>query len=128
VARAGIERRPFCEGLLLFSGRNSTANQAVVAVWDRAFVVRPKESTHADLPRDVPLFIARAGLGEMPHLNDAIDRFLLQALRANLPVTLVNHHTGPHAFDIVHESDASREIIARTLTFMRCHLLSAITP
>jgi hypothetical protein len=79
----------------------------------------------ADLPRDVPLFIARAGLDEMPHLNDAIDNFVLHALRANLPVTVANHHTGPHAFDILDESAASRDIIARILAFMRFYLLSA---
>src|SRR5215475_6428149 len=29
-----------------------------------------------DLPQDIPLFIARAGRDEMPHLNETLDRFL----------------------------------------------------
>jgi acetyl esterase/lipase len=77
-----------------------------------------------DLPLDIPLFIARAGRDEIPHLNEALDRFLGRALARNLPVTFVNHPEGPHAFDIHHDSETSREIIRRILAFMRFHLLS----
>lgn len=76
-----------------------------------------------DLPRDVPLLIVRAGRDEMPHLNDALDRFLLNALRTNLPVTLINHHIAPHAFDILDDTDASRAVIERIVGFMQSHLL-----
>jgi acetyl esterase/lipase len=76
----------------------------------------------ADLPPDLPLFIARAGQDEMPHLNETMDRFLSQALTCNLPITFVNHPTAPHAFDIMHESETSREIIRQILAFMRFHL------
>jgi len=76
-----------------------------------------------DLPPDLPLFIARAGQDAMPGLNDALDRFMAHALTRNLPVTLVNHRTGPHAFDILDDSEASREIIRQMLAFMRFHLL-----
>jgi acetyl esterase/lipase len=55
-------------------------------------------------------------------LNDALDRFAAKALAANLPVTIVNHPSGPHAFDIFDDSDASREIIRQMLAFMRFHL------
>ena len=48
----------------------------------------------ADLPPDVPLFIARAGQDQMPGLNEALDRFLVQALACNLPITFVNHAAG----------------------------------
>ena len=75
-----------------------------------------------DLPRDVPLFIARAGQDQMPGLNHALDRFLAGALACNLPVTFVNHPTGPHAFDLFDDSDASREIIRRILAFLQFHL------
>jgi len=76
-----------------------------------------------DLPHDIPLFIARAGRDETPHLNETLDRFLGKALTRNLPVTFVNHPEGPHAFDIHHDSETSREIIRQILTFMRFHLL-----
>jgi DNA-binding beta-propeller fold protein YncE len=49
-----------------------------------------------DLSRDIPLFIARAGQDQFPHLNESLDRFLAGALRCNLPVTFVNHPTAPH--------------------------------
>jgi len=75
-----------------------------------------------DIPPELPLFIARAGRDEMPHLNDTIDRFVAKALELNLPVTLVNHHTGPHAFDIADDSDASRQVVRQILAFMQFYL------
>jgi len=75
-----------------------------------------------DLPPDLPLFIARAGQDAMPGLNDALDRFIAHALTRNLPVTFVNHRTGPHAFDILDDSELSREVIRRMLAFVRFHL------
>jgi acetyl esterase/lipase len=78
--------------------------------------------TIADIAQDVPMFVARAGLDQFPGLNNALDRFAARALAANLPVTIVNHPTGPHAFDIFDDSDASREIIEQMLVFMRVHL------
>jgi hypothetical protein len=77
----------------------------------------------ADLPADVPLFLARAGLDEMPRLNETLDRFLGAALSRNLPVTMTNHAAGPHAFDLLEDSETSREIVRATLQFLRTHLL-----
>jgi hypothetical protein len=76
----------------------------------------------ADLPRDLPLFIARAGQDRMPGLNEALDDFVLEALTCNMPVSLVNHAAAPHAFDLFHDSEMSREIIRQILQFMRGHL------
>jgi acetyl esterase/lipase len=80
--------------------------------------------TVGDLAQDIPLFIARAGKDQTPHLNEALDRFLATALACNLPITIANHPEGPHAFDVFHDSRESREIISRILTFMRSHLLT----
>jgi dienelactone hydrolase len=77
-----------------------------------------------DLPRDLPLFIVRAGQDETPHLNETLDRFLAKALTCNLAVTFTNHATAPHAFDVMDDSETSREIIRQILAFMRFHLLS----
>ena len=77
-----------------------------------------------DLPQDKPLFIVRAGQDHFPHLNEAIERFLARALTRNLPVTFTNHPDGPHSFDILHDSETSREIIRQILAFMRFHLLA----
>jgi acetyl esterase/lipase len=70
------------------------------------------------------MFIARAGRDEMPHLNDSIDRFVEKALEANLPITLVNHPEGPHAFDLFDDSEASRNVIEQLLGFLRLHLVA----
>ena len=58
----------------------------------------------------------------VPGLNDALDRFVTEGLARNLPLTLVNHPDAPHAFDLMHDSDTSREIIRRALAFMQFHL------
>ena len=76
-----------------------------------------------DLPLDVPLFIVRAGQDSL-RLNETIDRFLGNAVVRNMPVTLTNYPDGPHAFDILEDSRASREIIRQTVAFMRFHLLA----
>ena len=44
------------------------------------------------------------------------------ALQRDLPVRLVNHADAPHAFDLFHDSEATREIIREILRFMRFHL------
>ena len=77
-----------------------------------------------DLPHDIPLFITRAGRDEIPHLNETLDRFLGKALTCNSPITLVNHSEAPHAFDLFHDSETSREIIRQILAFMRFCLLA----
>ena len=41
---------------------------------------------------------------------------------AGLPVELVDHADGHHAFDVLDDTDASREAIARVLGFLRRHL------
>jgi len=77
-----------------------------------------------DLPRELPLFLGRCGRDEVPHLDEVMDRFVAKALAANLPVALVNHPEAPHAFDITHDSETSREIIRQVLAFLRFHLLT----
>ena len=52
----------------------------------------------------------------------AIDAFARHALRENLPMTIVNHPTGMHAFDLEEDSEASRQIIGQMLAFLRTSL------
>lgn len=75
-----------------------------------------------DLTRELPLFIAKAGRDETPGLNETIDRFMIKALARNLPISFVNHAEAPHAFDLSHDSETSREIISQILAFFRFHL------
>lgn len=109
-----------CYGILLdLDGSTSVAELAQTYRFANPNEGRAVE----DLPRDLPLFIVRCGRDEFPHLNETMDRFLAKALAANLPVTFVNHPEAPHAFDIMHDSGTSREIIRRILGFLRFHLL-----
>src|SRR5688500_4181629 len=72
--------------------------------------------------RDVPLFVVRAGRDAMPGLNQALDRFVRDALAAQMPVTLFDHPSGPHAFDLFDDSDTTRDAIERTLAFLQTEL------
>jgi acetyl esterase/lipase len=108
-----------CYGLMLdLDGSTHVAEAA--KVW--GFVNPCAGKSVDDLPQDLPLFIARAGQDQMPHLNETIDSFLAKALTHNLPLTFVNHPAAPHAFDLMHDSEASREIIRQILAFMQRHL------
>jgi hypothetical protein len=78
--------------------------------------------TVQDLRKDVALFVARAGQDQLPHLNELLDRFVAEALACNLNITFVNHPEGPHAFDLLHDSETSRGIIRQILAFLRFHL------
>jgi len=78
--------------------------------------------TVSDLRRDVPLFITRAGRDQFPGMTASIDGFVRQALAENLPITVVNHAEGPHAFDLFDDSRTSRDIVRQTLRFLRQHL------
>jgi hypothetical protein len=77
-----------------------------------------------DLPSTLPLFIARAGQDQFAGLNDSIDRFVAGALAGNRPITLVNHATGPHAFDLLDAGAASRAIVRQVLDFLTSQLLA----
>ena len=58
-----------------------------------------------------------------PYLNDSIDAFLTHALRRNLPMTFVNHHAGPHAFDLEDDGESSRAVVLQILAFLESTLL-----
>ena len=115
----GIRCAVLCYGFMLdINGSSAVADAARTIRFANPCAGRSPD----DLPRDLPLFIARAGRDEQPGLNASIDRFVSRALLLNLPVTLVNHHSAPHAFDIAEDSDMSREVIRQILAFMRFHL------
>jgi len=110
-----------CYGFMLdLEGSTSVAEAA--KTWGFANPGAGKSAD--DLPKDMPLFIVRAGQDETPHLNETIDRFLVKALERNLPITFENHASAPHAFDLFHNSETSRQIIRQILAFMRFHLLA----
>ena len=76
-----------------------------------------------DLPAATALLVARAGREETPGLNASLDRFVAGALERNLPLTLIHHAQGPHAFDLVDDSEKTRTAVGQTLAFLGAHLL-----
>lgn len=95
-----------------------------VADAGRQFKFAVPDITADRIPSDVPLLIARAGADAMPGLNSSIDRFARYAESRAFEVEIVEHPTGPHAFDVMDDSDTSRTAIARVLGFLKDHLLA----
>jgi len=75
-----------------------------------------------DLQRDVPLLIVRAGRDHFAGLNSALDEFVAGALARNMPLTVVNDPTAPHAFDLFRDGEETRDRIRQILDFVRVHL------
>lgn len=69
-----------------------------------------------------PLFVARAGKDEIPTLLDSVDRFAAEALKRNVPVTVMNHPSGSHGFDNQVDDERSREIVRGAVEFMKLQL------
>lgn len=67
-----------------------------------------------------PLFVARAGQ-DNPNLNKSLDEFVREATAKNLNVDFSNHAAGQHAFDTLNDDARTREIIKRTLEFIKNH-------
>lgn len=75
-----------------------------------------------DANKIAPMFIARAGLDEIPTVNDSIDRFIREAIHRNAAIIVANHPQGVHGFDTQTDDDRSREIIRCVLAFLKTHL------
>lgn len=75
-----------------------------------------------DTGKLAPMFIARAGLDEVPAMNDSIDRFIREAISRNASITVFNHPLGVHGFDNQTDDERSREIIRSAIDFMKLHL------
>lgn len=68
-----------------------------------------------------PLLVARAGR-DLPQLNEGTDYFVQQALKENVALDLLNHATGQHGFDGRDGDERTRDILRRTIEFIRIHL------
>jgi len=119
-AQNPIKCAVLCYGVMLDLERSTSSADSAKRF---GFVNPSAGKSVSDLRQDIPLFIVRAGQDEMPNLNETLDRFVAAALSRNLPITVANHANAPHAFDLMHDSDTSREIIKQILLFMRFHLL-----
>ena len=68
-----------------------------------------------------PILIVRAGL-DRPQINESVDQFVRLALEKNADVEVVNVPEGHHGFDIEDITERSREVLRRTLAFLRARL------
>jgi hypothetical protein len=60
--------------------------------------------------------------GDDPWLNGTIDRFIQKGLAEGATLDLLNHSTGRHSFDILDDDVRSKQIIGRTIDFLRDYL------
>ncbi len=73
-----------------------------------------------------PMLIAKAGI-DHPALNASIDHFIKEASVKNAALDFMTHPRGQHAFDVLDDVTRSREIIKRTVEFMKTYLISPST-
>ena len=67
---------------------------------------------------DLPVLYVRAGL-DRPDVNRAITTLASRATTQNAPLTLLNHPTGYHGFELFNDDDATRDVIERTIDFVK---------
>jgi dienelactone hydrolase len=63
---------------------------------------------------------AKGGL-DRPNINQSIDRFVARARAAQAKIEVFEHTTGQHGFDVLDDDSTSREIIAKTIAFVKAH-------
>lgn len=69
-----------------------------------------------------PTLIVRAGKDHWTLILQAIDEFVAELLKKNVPLELINYPEGQHAFDLLDDNDTSRDIILRTVEFFKSSL------
>jgi hypothetical protein len=94
----------------IVEGASETAIKAAVMYYGIADV--------GEFRRDLPVLYVRAGL-DRPPVNRRIGELAALAITQNAPVTLLNHPSGHHAFEMVDGDAATRDVIERTLDFVK---------
>jgi hypothetical protein len=108
----------FCYGFML----DLDDSHAVADAQRTLGFANPAQGCRVDELPPTPLLVARAGQDAVAGVNVSIDRFVRHALAHNLPLTLINHHSGPHAFDLDDDAAATRRIVTEILSFLRSHV------
>ena len=97
------------------------ASRATVAKY---FPVTYLTDQLADMP---PMLIGRAGLDGLS-LNRSVQEFTTKALALGATLEVLNHPTGRHGFDVEDDDGRSRQVIARTVEFLKTHLSIDVPP
>jgi len=74
-------------------------------------------------PEGFPILFARPGRDNIPGNQEEFARFIAAAKKAGVDLTIADYPEGEHAFDLVNDTDRSRQIIAQTLKFFKEHLM-----
>src|SRR6185503_743327 len=72
--------------------------------------------------RDLPLLYVRAGLdrpGVTGTVTSGITAVVAQAIAQNAPITVINDPGGHHAFEMVDDAAATRDVMNRTIDFVK---------
>src|ERR1700730_4482062 len=80
-----------------------------------------------ELRQDLPLLMVRAGL-DVQFINMGIENFVQAAMVQDVRIELVNYLQGTHAFDIFTNTDESRQIIKKTVDFLKNNLTQKAFP
>ena len=81
----------------------------------------------AEFRLDLPVLYVRAGL-DRPGVNRDITTLAALAVSQNAPVTLVNHPTGHHGFEMFDDDDATRQVMDRMIAFVKQATTRVISP
>ena len=117
------DRRVRCAALLYGCTMDLDDSTAIADMSRQAgFVDACAGKSSDDLPDGIPMLFIRAGRDHVPGLNEALDKVVARALARNLPLSLVNHATGAHGFDLDDNTAISRGIVQQVLAFLQLHL------
>jgi dienelactone hydrolase len=100
----------------VFSALSAVEDPKQTAV--KAAVMYYGVATVTQFRLDLPVLYVRAGL-DRPPVNESIASLTALAVAQNAPVTLLNYAGGHHAFELVDDTAATREVIDQTLEFVK---------
>jgi dienelactone hydrolase len=125
VALATLMRGNLACGAFLYGYTMDLDGATAVADASRqfGFVNACAGKSPEDLPMHVPMLFVRAGQDQTA-LNAGLDNLIARALGRNLPVSVVNHASGAHGFDVDENTRLSRGVIMQVLSFLRLHLMA----
>lgn len=95
-----------------------TSLQLNADTFSRYSAVEHIRNCQGDVP---PLFVVRAGL-DYAAIHSSTQQLIQAALEKNVAITLMNHPTGHHGFDVLDKNPRSLEIMKATLAFLQMHL------
>jgi acetyl esterase/lipase len=71
-----------------------------------------------------PVLVARASR-DSPRINESVDAFVKASVEAGVSVDLLTLPEARHGFDVLDDTPRTREVIRRTLAFLKDHLQAA---